>query len=49
MKESLAGQPINVNFQFIGNVLAGIVAYALITTNKIISNSIVGQRHFDLT
>ena len=41
-------QPINVEFEFDGTVPAGIYGYALVLTNRIISISSDGQRHFDI-
>ena len=41
-------QPIKVEFKFDGVVPAGIYGYALVLTNKKISISSDGQRHFDL-
>ena len=41
-------QPIKVEFKFDGLVPAGIYGYALVLTNKKISISSDGQRHFDL-
>ena len=41
-------QPIKVEFKFTGVVPAGIYGYALVLTNKKISISSDGQRHFDL-
>ena len=41
-------QPIKVEFKFDGIVPAGIYGYALVLTNKKISISSDGQRHFDL-
>ena len=41
-------QPIKVEFIFDGVIPAGIYCYALVLTNKKISTSSDGQRHFDL-
>ena len=41
-------QPIKVEFKFDGVVLNDINAYALVLTNKLVSISSDGQRHFDL-
>ena len=41
-------QPIKVEFKFDGVIPAGINGYALVLTNKRISLSSDGQRHFDL-
>ena len=41
-------QPIKVEFKFTGAVPAGIYGYALVLTNKRMSVSSDGQRHFDL-
>ena len=41
-------QPIKVEFNFDGIVPAGIYGYALVLTNKKLSISSDGQRHFDL-
>ena len=43
-----SAQPIKVEFKFNGAVPAGIYGYALVLTNKILSISSDGQRHFDL-
>ena len=40
-------QPIEVEFKFSENVTAGIYGYALVLTNKLVSISSYGQRHFD--
>ena len=42
-------QPITVEFKFDGGVPAGIYGYALVSTNKLISISSDGQRHFDIS
>ena len=44
-----SSQPIKNEFKFDGVVPAGIYAYALVLTNKLISISSDGQRMFDLT
>ena len=41
-------QPIKVEFKFDGVIPAGIYGYALVLTNKKITISSDGQRHFDL-
>ena len=41
-------QPIKVEFNFSENAPAGIFGYALVITNKFVSISSGGQRHFDL-
>ena len=41
-------QPIKVEFKFEGVVPNDINGYALVLTNKLVSNSSDGQRHFDL-
>ena len=41
-------QPIKIEFKFDGAVDAGVYGYALVLTNKKISISSDGQRHFDL-
>ena len=41
-------QPVKVEFKFSENINAGIYGYALVLTNKVISISSDGQRHFDL-
>ena len=41
-------QPVKVEFKFSENIPAGIYAYALVLTNKLISISSDGQRMFDL-
>ena len=43
-----SAQPIKVEYKFSENVPAGIYGYALVLTNKLISLSSDGQRHFDL-
>ena len=43
-----SAQPIRVEFKFDGVIPAGIYGYALVLTNKLISISSDGQRHFDL-
>ena len=43
-----SAQPIKVEFKFNGVIPAGIYGYALVLTNKLISISSDGQRHFDL-
>ena len=40
-------QPINIEFKFTENVPAGLYGYALVLTNKLVSVSSDGQRHFD--
>ena len=47
-KDFQNSQPIKVEFKFTGAVPAGIYGYALVLTNKRISISSDGQRHFDL-
>ena len=47
-KDFQNSQPIKVEFKFTGAVPAGIYGYALVLTNKKISISSDGQRHFDL-
>ena len=47
-KDFQNSQPIKVEFKFTGAVPAGINGYALVLTNKGISISSDGQRHFDL-
>ena len=41
-------QPVKVEFKFSENINAGVYAYALVLTNKLISISSDGQRMFDL-
>ena len=41
-----SAQPIKVEFNFSGNFDAGIYGYALMLTNRLISISSDGQRHF---
>ena len=43
-----ASQPIKVEFKFDGVVPNDINGYALVLTNKLVSKSLDGQRHFDL-
>ena len=43
-----SGQPIKVEFRFSENIPAGIYGYALVLTNKMVSLSSNGQKHFDL-
>ena len=43
-----SAQPIQVEFKFDGVVDAGIYGYALVLTNKRVSISSDGNRHFDL-
>ena len=43
-----ASQPVKVEFEFDGVVPNDINGYALVLTNKLVSISSVGQRHFDL-
>ena len=43
-----ASQPIKVKFKFEGVVPNNIIGYALVLTNKIVSKSSDGQRHFEL-
>ena len=43
-----SSQPTKVDFKYHGVVPAGIYGYALFLTNKLISISSDGQRHFDL-
>ena len=47
-KKFTNSQPIKVEFKFEGVVLNDINGYALVLTNKLISVSSDGQRHFDL-
>ena len=47
-KNFASAQPIKVEFKFNNVVPAGIYGYALVLTNKLISISSDGQRHFDL-
>ena len=44
-----AAQPIKVEFKFDGVIPAGVCGYALVLTNKLISISSDGQRHFDIS
>ena len=41
-------QPMKVEFKFDGVISAGIYGYALVLTNKLVSISSDGERHFDL-
>ena len=43
-----SAQPIKVEFEFSGNVDAGIYGYALVLTNRLVSITSDGKRHFDL-
>ena len=43
-----SAQPIKEEFKFDGIMPAGIYGYALVLTNKLVSISSDGQRHFDL-
>ena len=43
-----ASQPIKLEFKFDGIVLNDVNGYALVLTNKLVSISSDGQRHFDL-
>ena len=43
-----SAQPIKVEFKFSENLIAGIYGYALVSTNRLVSISSDGQRHFDL-
>ena len=43
-----SAQPIKVEFKFDGVIPAGIYGYDLVLTNKLVSISSDGQRHFDL-
>ena len=43
-----SSQPMKVEFKFDGVIPAGIYGYALVLTNKFVSISSDGQRHFDL-
>ena len=43
-----SARPIEVEFKFSENILAGIHGYALVLTNRLLSMSSDGQRHFDL-
>ena len=47
-KKFESSQPKKVEFKFDGVIPAGIYGYALVLTNKLISISSDGQRHFDL-
>ena len=47
-KNYTASQPIKVEFEFDGVVPNNINGYALVLTNKLVSISLDGQRHFDL-
>ena len=47
-KKYTASQPIQVEFKFNGFIPNDFNGYALVLTNKLISISSVGQRHFDL-
>ena len=41
-------QPVKVEFKFSENIAAGIYGYALVLTNRLVSISSDGRRHFDL-
>ena len=47
-KNLQSAQSINVEFRLSENIPAGIYGYAIVLTNKSVSISSVGQRHFDL-
>ena len=47
-KDYTASQPINVEFNIDGVVPNNVNGYALVLTNKLVSISSDGQRHFDL-
>ena len=47
-KNYTASQPIKVEFKFDGAVPNNVNGYALVLTNKLVSISSDGQRHFDL-
>ena len=47
-KNYTASQPIKVEFKFDGVVPNNVKGYALVLTNKLVSISCDGQRHFDL-
>ena len=47
-KNYTASQPIKVEFKFDGVVPKNVNGYALVLTNKLVSISSDGQRHFDL-
>ena len=47
-KNNTASQPIKVEFKFDGVVPNNVNGYALVLTNKLVSISSDGQRHFDL-
>ena len=46
-KNFVSAQPIKVKFRFSEDIPAGIYAYALVLTNKLISVGSDGQRMFD--
>ena len=43
-----SAQPIKVEFKFSETVPAELYGYALVLTNKLVSKSSDGRRHFDL-
>ena len=47
-KKIESAQPIKVQFLLSANIPAGIYGYALVLTNKLVSISSDGPRHFDL-
>ena len=48
-KEKIAAQPIRIEFKFSADVIAqNYVAFALVLSNRLVSISSDGQRHFDL-
>ena len=48
-KEHIAAQPIRLEFKFSAVIdVNDYIAYALVLTNKLVSISSDGQRHFDL-
>ena len=47
-KNYTASQPIKIEFKIDGVVPNNVIGYALVITNKLVSISSDGQRHFDL-
>ena len=44
-----SAQPIKVEFNILENIPVRKIGYALVSTNKLVSISLDGQRHFDLS
>ena len=48
IKKLRNAQPFKVGFNFSENIPFGIYGYVLVLTNRLVSMSSDGQRHFDL-